>query len=818
MSSNSTSVNLSTSAFLSELMNLAIDIVWKDQSLANQYETPDLQVNEEIFVSAKKGVLTYDTIFQLDADTLSTIGYTQDQIDAAMDDKYYVDPSLRDSVLNKYVSNLTSYDSNTGHYTKYDEQNNYYRMLNGLPDLDDTDFIYQTKYEDISTTTPIHLLPLVDRYKMENDGYFTELLTEYPTKKYIKYLASKQIDPYDARIADRFAILWMNTSEYTNLYNDFRDIYTNCRNNVIRVYYNDAMAKNNSSYEGFMAMVVLFMTIELMHYKYLDADITRDFYDLDSIKYIYNSYNVPFYSSIPIEYHKKIVKNMNRLLGYKGSTRVFFELFNVFNYTDIKIYEYYLLRTRKFENGKPVFAYKEDGTPDNSQIYTIKFGKVKLYDDPPMELSDPANHIEYADMTSTDPYWINDADLQTKLYDEDFNYLETKYVGIQTVFDLYKILFESCYFFKMLLDNRSALNATSIYYNNVNANVNLFDLTIYLCALISRKYGYTGNIPTDIPSVAKVLGYDFTKSLSTIRSAIMNDVNLKTDTVLLNIFTTMDVNSLTSVNNTYAKIVSIRDHCVEVMSNLKSRSAWFAYYQLYNSIMTSKVLQSTYKKQDGTTALTFADLLSDLNIDLYVRETMDDLDIDTELNDVLILYKKSFSNLEYVEYVDGIDISSLIEHLFKILEFFKSAKSELTGYNIVYTIAQRGVNFFKMIDALHSGTFSDRDTDASNSRFEYLLDILRSPIFKDRVRSNVTYLRDSFDRVLQLKAIAEDQFNYLNDELLSRDILEVYHMTRDNSDKEILNDVLLKNTLKYKIEKNYTFTDVLRDNQGNIIV
>jgi len=370
----------------------------------------------------------------------------------------------------------------------------------------------------------------------------------------------------------------------------------------------------------------------------------------------------------------------------------------------------------------------------------------------------------------------------------------------------------------MLLDNRDALASTSVYYNNINANVNLFDLTLYLCALISRKYGYSGNIPTDIPSVAKILGYDFTKSLSTIRSAIMNDPNLKNDSTLLNLFTTMNVNSILSVNNTYAKILSIRDHCVEVMANIKDRSAWFAYYQLYNSVMTSNVLQSTYKKLDGTLASTFADLLSDVNIDLYIRETMEDLDIDTELDSILVLYKKSFSNLEYVEYADNIDISSLIEHLFKILDFFKSSKSELTGYNIVYTIAYRGVNYLKQIDELHGGIFSDRDTDASNSRLEYLIDLLHVPKLKDRPRSDFNYLCDDFNQIMYYQTSTKDSFKTFNDELANTKIVDSFAMDSSNSDALLLNDIMHNKMMKYTIEKTYLFTDALLDSQGNPII
>lgn len=800
----SATVSLSTSAFLFELMNLSTDIVWKNQALSNDNESSESQIEEEIFLSAKKGVLTFDTIYQLDRYTLEQLHYTEDQIQAALDDKYTVPASMRSAALNIYIQHLIQYDNNTGHYINYIEQNNYYRMLNGLPDLNDSEYIYQNKYSDMSTTIPIHLLPLVDRYRMEADGYLTELLKSYPSKKYIKYLASRQIDIFNARNAERFAILWMNSSEYTNLYNDFREQYNKSRMTIIRIYYNTVYSKNNSSYEGFMAMCCVFMTIQLMHYKYLDMDITRDFYDLDSIKYIYESYGIPFYNSIPLEYHKKIVKNVNRLLGYKGSTRVFFDLFDIFNYGDVDVYEYYLLRTRKFLDNKPVTATKQDGTPDNRAMYDIKFGKVKLYDDPPMELSDATNHIPYEDMTTIDPYWVSDKELLDKLYDEEFNYLETKYIGIQTVFDMYKILFESSYFFKMLLDNKAALSATNIYYAPINSTVNIFDLTIYICALITRKYGYEGNIPTDIPSVAKVLGYNFSISLSTLRNEIIQNPYLKSDTTLLSIFKSMNVNSLESINATYGKIVSLRDYVVEALSKIRDKDAWMAYYNLYNTVMNSKVLESTYTKHDGTIAKTFADMLSDTNIDLYIREISDDLNIDSELKTALILYKRSFNNLSYIEYSDGIDISLMIEHLFKILNFFKSAKAELTGYNIVYTISQRGVNFFKLIDQISLSKYKD----GTKSRFEYLIDILMKLQSADQTRSDIKYLKDKLLDDGADRTHISDKIISLQDSL-KISTKELFDLSHSDYEKLLIYDILTDSDSSLPINNTMLMSDSL---------
>ena len=77
---------------------------------------------------------------------------------------------------------------------------------------------------------------------------------------------------------------------------------------IVNIFYQKIMVSNNSDYIGFVGLMILFQTLLQMHRKFLDTDITRDFYDEDSLRLVYDSYDVPYYASIPIEYHKRIVR------------------------------------------------------------------------------------------------------------------------------------------------------------------------------------------------------------------------------------------------------------------------------------------------------------------------------------------------------------------------------------------------------------------------------------------------------------------------------------------------------------------------------
>ena len=318
-------VSYTNETFKSYLMQLSKDIVWKNSSLAKTYEVNTDPYLVEIFLTANKGVLNFDIVRAFPRAVLKAIGITELQIDQCAADKNKIPENLRNAAVEEYQNALShinpstgrlGYETPDGWVSVYEERNDYYRMLNGLPGINDTDYIYNTDSR-WATDIPVHEMSLIDRYEMEDAGILDKLLGEHPNAKYLKYCGSKMINIYKARVAGRFEILWRNSVNSSTLEEDFDAVYMSCCNLVNSVYYSDAFKKTNNLYENFLAMCILFMTIQTMQYHYLSVDVIRDFYDTESIKYVYDSYSVPFYSEIPLEYHRKIVKNINKLISYK---------------------------------------------------------------------------------------------------------------------------------------------------------------------------------------------------------------------------------------------------------------------------------------------------------------------------------------------------------------------------------------------------------------------------------------------------------------------------------------------------------------------
>lgn len=725
---NSTQSNVlySNEIFKQYLMQLSSGIVWKNSSRAIDNESTDLVdlYQTELFVVANRGLLNFDIVKAFPRSVLLNSAVTEIDLESYATDKRKIPVALRKTVVAEYEKALTSvnpisgrpgyFNTLTGKYeTIYEENNNYYRMLMGLPDKNDNDYIYNTDPR-WSTTIPIHELPYVDRIEMEREGILDKLIEKYPSKEYINYLGKRYINPFTARIADRFEILYHNESSSDVLNKDFIDSYNSARHLVLSVYYNNSFRKTNTLYDNFLAMCILFIALQGMQYKYLQVDITRDFYDTESLKLVYDSYGVPFYNEIPLEYHRKIVKNINKLISYKGSSQVFFDLFDIFDLGAMNIYSYFLTKTHIIDtNGIPLFNIKKDadgnemyddeGRPilDESN-YNIQFSRVKIYDDPALAVSDETNNVEYESLTENDPYWIEDAELATKLAGENFNYLESKYIGIQTVFDLMKMTYENAYIFRLIIDNKELTSKMQFRWSEIGDTCTLFDIIIYLSAIYCLRFGYEGVISNKIPAIMDTLGYNFEKSRKVLQTRLLTDPIILENKQLTSLILDMDLVNLESVNDVYNDIVQIRDILIDGYTNAKNIDEYNAYRELYNSLMVSREITSVYTNPStGEIYDTFVDILSNTSPILMQRYLLlNDSDLENEIILVTDHLASLIESLKYLSLSMGIGTGSMIEPLFKILKFFKSAKAELVNYNITYTISMRGLNFFKMLDKL----------------------------------------------------------------------------------------------------------------------
>ena len=117
--------------FLDSLKNIlkesVPDIVVKYSVQAKEFETVDTKRDGDQYVCAKMKIDTFNNYLKFPREVLQNAGFTDDEIKRFMNHPDDIPYNRRDSVLlamRKYIVD------------NYVEQNNYYRMLYGLPDID----------------------------------------------------------------------------------------------------------------------------------------------------------------------------------------------------------------------------------------------------------------------------------------------------------------------------------------------------------------------------------------------------------------------------------------------------------------------------------------------------------------------------------------------------------------------------------------------------------------------------------------------------------------------------------------------------------
>lgn len=842
------------------------------------------------------------------------------------------------SYVDPYPTSVTFHKGET--YDILSEANNRYRISYKNPNRPIDEFWINKSDTDLeifqvnsTKRIPVHKWTSVDILRWETTDDFTNFISEHTDEgyEYLQHMSTKKIRPYQARLAERFSILYCPSSDPENLANDFKDSYERARKLMINVFYTEGLRQREGRYyEGFIGMSILFMALNYMHYKYLDVDIDRDFYDLDSLKIIYEAYGVPFYEDIPLTYHKRIVKNINRLIKYKGSNQVFIELCDLFDYDILGIYQYYLLKERKFDtNGNPITAYKQDEdvagnlkyktykqfkalydlktyknsrtnvpakfvaqqgrtyeildetdtrymirgsgnatywVPINEQLmtvsdayhiklfisnvvdtynsyedmvtpgaevshwrlpadttweindypptgvdrtgykeswvcitrestnpeydgrvyyvklsanaymdeyeylndsngmqipvmvedpelmYDVSFLKTNIKENPYNNMGDSDNYLGYHEVVDIDDYWVDDIDTKNTMYQNDYNYIETKYIGVQLTFDLCELVYESCYFMGMLRDNKDSTYPIIISHDRMGMDVPLWDFVIYVFAAICKKNGYPGVIPHEPSKIARVYGYNFKGIFQKLKETSLRGLQIKKDfwdedqgkvvgdfnkfniaagntdfhgadiqewaslekylqqtdegkelyTKFVNSLEKLVITDLNSVGVAYSTMKELMEDINFFLTTTPNRLEYEAWSQLYRIVYTTELIDDVFRKSDGEIAETFMDLLEDTNPLMWSRLENNDseTDLNFEINYCLVQLENLCEDLKYMEYIDGADIDIITEYLYKMLRYFKSAKVDLVDFDLVFRITNRTENFIKLLAEL----------------------------------------------------------------------------------------------------------------------
>lgn len=510
-------------------MYILDNIVIKYTGKAEDNETTLSKMNANSYLDALNKRDTFFTYVDYTEDEMREAGITIDAIieEGLLGNIREIPNIYRDNLLQIRRKKIIS---------EFEETNEYYRELNGYPPLDDGDIFFLREdvanYYNIEPEVPIHRIQ--DHYNAINDGdgdylihlveglgFIKELQEKYPDKKYLNYIGSGRISLERLRTAKNFQILKISRPNVKNsLIDAFIDIYEQCREYFVSVVYNYQYRSFFDKYDNFIAMCITLMTVQQVVMRQLSSYINRDFFDIHAVKALYEAYNIPYDLNIDEITQNNLLRHLNLFIQNKATDKVIYDISYLLGFTNIKVYKYFISKDRKYDAyGVPIVEYttrfnsetgEQETIPDYKKMYDVYFQKFEVKDDKFIHtFNNQNNHVAYEDVTTKDPYWIEDQNLQDRVWSTTYNFVESKYLSLGISYNITNIMFENIILMKMLMSKNEDISDVSVILPKITGSyeIPIFDVIVALICLTSYKHNLYGEIISVPTQVIHVLDY-----------------------------------------------------------------------------------------------------------------------------------------------------------------------------------------------------------------------------------------------------------------------------------------------------------------------
>lgn len=827
---------------LKEIQNIMKTIEIKFSRNAKIYETLDIRKESDIYVSASLGRDSFITYPKFDVEAIEGAGVVDlELIKLYREDKNNIPFSLREKILEKQRQIIIR---------DYVEKNNYYRMLNGQPDYEDNNFIYVdmdiAERYNIDPSIPLHLLPDEKINTLNVIGYIESLMLKYPDKKYLSYLGYNRIDIVNARIANNFAIIRIDSTTHEALYREFITLYEQSREYFMSVIYIMEYSTQYDLYDNFIGLCIMLMTIQRLCVSMFKATIEHDFIDWGSIQMVFKAYNIPFIENLPMEYQRILLKNINVLLRRKSTDRALFDVCSLLGYERLKIFKYFLMKKHKLDKDEnPLFFYKtvtdEFGArkvvEDKEKMYELYFQKVSIDErNLALALTDVKNRVSYEEVVINDPYWWEDEGVKEKILEEEFTYVETKYLSINMIHKMTEMIFELMYAFRLIIDKKHEIEDIYVEIPRIvyNGKFKLFHIVTFLCALMCKRAGFKGNIITTHSKILGVYGFDFKEDFDKIKEIVYANKKY-VDPEILKYLENLTIIKPEDVNRVFNIIKDFNDYIVQKMYESKNIKQYHIYKQIFQALMISDATTEMFKKNDGTEAKTFLEYLEDQDYVLYevVQETEVEF-IPMLIDHVLVKLNELMEDLKYL-YILNDTNNPVFDAIVALLLFFKSYTVDITSLNIVYLFDSKYYNAIKLIGDLNTFLVEMEADDEIRLRYADQLSRIGVDIKHNEVLilkeffeffsnivlpPDVLYLHDEIQRLS--KNLRMDEVMTLKEKIEMSVKIEYIILVLTMRERLYLNanirfDEDLKLYEKFSLETIFSITDNLKENYSDSI-
>lgn len=750
-----------SSYLFTELKKIMSGMIIKYQSRADKYELSDIDYAREVddYISAVEGTDEFAVHRKYSSKAIILSGLTENEQLAEIysRDTETIPVEWRERVHK--AQRRVTIDS-------YVERNQYYRALAGQPpiDMDPLNYAYGWEgfYEEYNLPfVPVHELD--DHYVdiMMASPDWKDLLSMYnpyrvEAYRYLQHLGSQRVDYYTSRQATNFDVLNIGDNNVEpKVLEDFISYYSQNRQYMLTVLFKTDYAYKYPYYEEYMAMMLTVMTIQRVIVNQFKNGIEREFYDMRTLKMLFDCYNIPFLEEVPINYQRAIAKNLNKLLMYKSSDKVIYDISSLLGFDQLTVHKYMLVKQHRYDNdGLPEFFYTTnelgEKVLDYERMYDVYFMSMDIKErDVGASMRKQSNRVSYDSVVDSDAqWWKDDPELRKRLYETDYNYIETKYLHMNVMYKLTEMLFQTSTFIRMVMDNPKytmKIN-TSLPKLTLSGNISYYDAIITLSTIMCYRNGLKGNFIYGPTKTLAVLGFNFKERLNILKTYSSRlPKRMRTD--IDKLIGRMNVASKEDINRTLGNIEDFRKYLTDHMRYTNDIEVYRVLKDLYDALLVTEINEETYLLKDGTPATTIQELLLDRRPDIHERIFAIDPKEESELLKELsehIIYRlqDELDRLTYMYYLEP-DSNVMVDALRTLIRFFKSYTVDLREFNVLYMIDSKYHNMIKLIDYMRGTDIEALMTDET-LRYQYkdiLSTYLTADAFEDlRIEEKGTFI------------------------------------------------------------------------------
>lgn len=692
--------------------------------------------------------------------------------------KDYTEQEFRDigiydqTLIQKYQHNLDLVEKQDRQYLlenrrrqivlSYNEPNEYYRLLNGIPKKEDTDCFYVpeevSKQYGIPLDLPIHKIEdVMGEYYIsivESLGIIDQLIEAHPEKEYLTHLGSRRVSIYKARTAKNFDLLYVSSKVSSTVKNKFEVIYYQCREYMVSVVYNNYMSFMIDNYDEFIGLVTMTMALEQLCMRSIENAMHREFFDPYAIQLLYKSYNFPFIERLNPDIQKSLAHNMNLLIQNKAHNQVFTTVANLLGFFNVHIYEHVLVKEHNMDRmGLPIFQTKTEVDPDTGELVTrydleamfnVYFQKIELGTIDRLNAFDEDFLKEdYMERVEGDPFWWLDRDTFEEVWEEEYNYAETKYLSLSISYRTMEMIFETVILMRMLLDSEPGIEPILLELPKIlpDIKVRLYDVIVFLIVLLCKKHDLNGEIITNPSGILGVLdqldsirnysesqcieclSFDFkffqTETYKEEKDILFQYFTEDEKEQFLRYISILDIQSyqgeerkIEAINQMYRNITYLYRFLGEKMEETTDINEYTALRRFYQATFYAKELEKEVDRvsyKDGT-YLTFYDVLKQCNRALYdFAESMDISMISYYADHAIAKLEEIIPNLKHL--YAGYDLDSPVEEaLIRMIKYLKSYTTDFVGLDVIHIFDDKTKNMIKLIDSYKSKKYVTLNT------------------------------------------------------------------------------------------------------------